>query len=58
MQSEKKIQRTQEEISFCRDIGVRGGMMFPRSVRLHFDEKMKNVEMLENGQNVFCYNLR
>lgn len=41
MQGEKKIKTIQEEISFCRDIGPRGGMTFPRSVRLHLVE-MKN----------------
>jgi len=41
MQREKKIKTIQEEISFCRDIGVREGMTFPRSVRLYFDEKMR-----------------
>ena len=49
MQSEKKIKTIQEEISFCRDIGVREGMAFPRLVRLHFVETKDKREMLENG---------
>jgi len=47
MQSEKKIKTIQEEISFCRDIGVREGLTFPRSVRLHFEETKNKRKMLE-----------
>ena len=38
MQSEKKIKTIQEEISYCRDIGPRRGMTFPRAFgdRLHY----------------------
>ena len=58
MQSEKKIKTIQEEMSFCRDICVRRGMLFPRFVSIRFEETKNEQEILENGPNVFCYNLK
>ena len=57
MQSDKKIKTIQEEISFCRDIGLRGGILLARFVSIRFEETKNKREMLENGRYVFCYNL-
>ena len=56
MQSEKKIKTIQEEISFCR-YAARGGMTFPKFVRLHFEERMVFRDRLHylHGRNILFF---